>query len=148
MTPDFDSDHHWDDETMGAMGALYHPERNPDPKPDRTAIEAVLQRFADGTDGSEDVLVMRELAYCLLASGGKDAAPIPAARRAEAVLRAAGLHGTFDHHREFVRVATALEGFDGYTKASGIASARAAGALHHSVDDTTARKRLDRRGKL
>ncbi len=137
---------HMDSETIDALAALRHPEDNPEPKPDRTSVELVLQRLAEGSTDSEDLMVMRELARCLLAAS-RDTSLTSAARRAEAVLKASGLHGKPDHSREFVRVATALEGFDGYTKAGGISVARAAGVLHPSVDDTTARKRLDRRDK-
>lgn len=128
-------------ELINALGALWHPDDNPEPKEDRNAVEATLQRLADGSTDQEDLAFMRQLARCLIAAGGKWAPP---ARRADAVLRAAGLGGRYQHTRAFVDHATQLEGFDGYTKAGAIRDARAAGLLPHSVDDSTARKRLDK----
>ena len=111
------------DEFCRAYDALWHAEDNPEPKDDRNAVEATLQRFSDGsTDSdSEDLCFMRELARRLLAAGGKGSPP--GARRADAVLKATGLAGKYAHNRAFAQSATVLLGFDGYTKASAIKSA-------------------------
>lgn len=130
-----------DIEIIRALNALRHPDDNPSPTPDRNAVEAVLGRLAAGRTDTEDLMFMQELARCLLAAGGKGA---PAERRADAVLSGAGLSGKYDYGLAFVERATALEGFDGWNKADAIRNARNEGALHESVDDTTARKRLDK----
>ena len=133
-----------DDELARALGALWHPDSKADHVPDRNAVEAKLQRLADGNTDSDDMIFMQQLARCLLAAGGKTA---PGARRENAVLRAAGLMGKYEHHRAFAMGATAFQGFDGYTKADAIKTARSDGSLHDAVDDNAARKRLDRLGK-
>jgi hypothetical protein len=129
-----------DEELQRALGALWHPNRKADHIPDRNAAEAMLQRLADGGNTDDDRVFVRELARCLLAAGGKTA---PVVRRENAVLRAAGLSGKYEHNRAFAEAATVLQGFDGYTKASAIRTARSDGTLHDSVDDNTARKRID-----
>ena len=133
-----------DDEVIRALDALWHPDRQADHTPNRNVVETVLQRVADGGTDTEDMLFMRELARCLLAAGGKTA---PTARRADAVLRAAGLSGKYEHHRTFAEAAIVLQGFDVYTKAGAIRTARVDGSLHDAVDDNTARKRIDRLAK-
>ena len=133
-----------DDELFMALDALWHPDRQADHKPNRNVVETILQRVADGGTDTEDMLFMRELARCLLAAGGKTAAT---ARRADAVLRAAGLSGKYEHQRVFAEAATVLQGFDFYTKAGAIRLARIDGSLHDSVDDNTARKQISRLSK-
>ena len=124
------------DEFCRAYNALWHAESNPDYRTDRNAVEATLQRFSDGSIDSEDLCFMRQLARCLLAAGnGKDMNK----DRSDKIVKASGLGGTYDNHREFVQHATQLLGFDGYTIAGGIQSAQAAG-LCESISIPAARK--------
>ena len=126
------------EEFCRAYDALWHADTEAEYRPDRHSVEAMLQQFADGNTDSEDLLFMRKLARCLLAAGGKSAAT---QRRADNVLRAAGLSGTYDNNREFVEHATQMAGFDGYTIAGGIRSAQASGLLSH-IDEKDARRMI------
>ena len=128
------------DEFCRAYTALWHAESNTDHRPDRNAVEATLKRFSDGSTDSEDLCFMRELARCLLSAGsGKNINK----DRADKILKASGLSGTYDNHREFVQHATLFQGFDGYTIAGGIKGAQSAG-LSSSISIQTAIKIIAR----
>lgn len=134
----------FDREAVDAFKAMRHPEINPDPIPDRTAVEALLARFAQGSAEPEVLNAMRFMARCLLAAS-QDVTLNTPARRADAILKASGLHGKLEHHRAFVSYVDALVTKLGYSTEAAIKDAQNAGLAN--VDATTARKRIDRARK-
>lgn len=124
----------YSDEFYRAFAALHHPD-DPKPKEHRNAVEAMLQRVSEGEKDNETLLFMKELARCILAAGGKGTPP---ARRADRVPNATGMAGKYFHNQSFAEAATAMLGFDGYTKASAI---NAGGFYDDAV--FTRRKQID-----
>lgn len=90
---------HLDQSTLRALDALWHPDINPNPLPNRHAVRAALQSLADGNTFADDLAFAQALARALLRADAD--APKAANQRAQAIMKAAGLAGDDDRHRAF-----------------------------------------------
>lgn len=90
---------HLDQSTLQALDALWHPDTNPKPTPNRHAVRTALQSLADGNAHTDDLVFAQALARALLSADAH--APKAATGRAQAIMRAAGLSGDDDRYRAF-----------------------------------------------
>ena len=142
---DENDDSPYSDELHEAVGALWHSENNPNPTGSRGAAQVMLAKLAAGDRSSEALLFAKALAASLLAAGGEKSGDEKS--RAGKVLAASGLGGRLAKVPQWVEDALRLDGFEGWSAADEIRNARHKGTLSGDIDDTTARKQLDRERK-
>lgn len=157
---DIDDPFFLSDEFLRASNALWHPVNNPNSKPGRAAVEAMLLQASGSQQDWDDetFLFMRDMAAGLLAAGGREAsAHKTPAKRADDVLRATGLSGKYNPDTTLLEFLNDRAGFDDHDadgnvtakwpppiKAERMRQARAAGLIKDHVSDDTLRKKIER----